>query len=359
MRALCGFIETLPTSAVEFMPSQGQIGCGRISPPEQPVRSRLGRTWSRWALACAMVLGLLCGSVQAAPFTGPTAIRPPSAGQVRLIQYRVVTDEISGVKLRLPLGIRKEEEKEGTGGKWQNYKIDNLIVSVLRFDPAVRPLDGLFKHYKGIPGRRISNSWLRSDRFALEGTDGEYTEFSIDMVESGGQLRGLSLVISRRSSSAGALSRMREMAAAIRASFEPFPAAAAPATSPPLIREITTSTPPVVTRPAASTPRPVAVAEPVPPPPPPAPAWSVSRRSDDGAFDQFTGATLTGVVLLESPPGRSYSQEECASACKTVEQCVAFTRFGDGRCVMRSSRGEVQQAPAPGTSSGVRRSGRD
>lgn len=347
---------------------EGQVCPGRSSPLESWVRLpsiKAGESRRR-GLAVAIALGLFGTGVEAAPFSSVPASGSHDAGSiVQRVQDRMITDETTGAKLRLPLGIRKLDEKTYTGGKGQNYSIDNLIVSVLLFDPNNRSLQQMYRHYQNPPRVRnrvidFGNSWLRSDRFALVGVDAGVSEFSIDMVENAGELRGLSLVISRGNISADGLTRMRRIAAAIRASFEPFPAAPAAVSQIPDIREITA--PSAVRVPsAASSPTParlpsVAAAQ-LPPASalvPPAPAWSVSRPSEDGFFDQFTGAILTGAVLLESPPGRSYSREECAVACTKVPQCAAYTRFGDGRCVMRSSKGEVKQAPSAGTTSGVR-----
>lgn len=296
-------------------------------------------------------LGAVCGVVMvacvavAAPFTS----LPRPAHDVAPLHHRVAdantTDSLTGVRLWLPAEAEMRDARTYNGGVGQNYAIGAITVSVLQFDPSIRSLDNLHRTFRGLENRRIdeAQSWKQPERFAVVGMDGGVTEFSVDIVQQGKEVRGLSIVLSRSRLSASELTRQQSIARRIRTSFQPFGTV--------LPQDRVAQPAPQPAPPAA----PVAAPKQEPPSAPPvAPSWSVARRSADGIFERFVGADLTGDVLVESRAGVTFTDQTCAEACATTSTCAAYTRYGDGRCVMRSGKGDVRQAPSAGTVSGVR-----
>lgn len=277
---------------------------------------------------------------------------------VHLAQDGLQTDALTGSKVWLPGEHRKTDAPSYTGGRGQNYVVKGLIVSMLRFNADERSLNDLYQTYqKNRTNSRSINwqqSWKQPERFALIGKDGDGAEFTIDVAQQADQLRGLSIYLPNINSSNA--EELRRIARRIRESWQAFPG-----TSPGSgTANVTPSQPmgpgPEPVRPIAHAPPSVTDRQPDLPVPAPVPAWSVPRRTSDGAFERYVGADLTGDVLLESRSGAVYSDEKCADACAKTSTCRAYTRYGDGRCVMRSNKGDVRQAPSNGATSGVRSS---
>lgn len=296
-----------------------------------------------FAAACGLLTAACVAA--AAPFAALPRPLHDAAPLRHLVADPNTTDRLTGVRLWLPAEADKRDARSYDGGKGQNYTIGAITVSVLQFDPSIRSLDNLHQTFRGRENRRLdeAQSWRQPERFAVVGVDGGVTEFSIDIVQQGKEIRGLSIVLSRTRASAAELARLQSIARQIRTSFQPFaialPQDRVPQPAPP---------PPP---PAA----PVATPKQEPPSAPPvAPQWSIGRRSADGIFERFVGADLTGDVLVESRPGVSFTDQTCSEACATTGECAAYTRYADGRCVMRSGKGDVRQAPSAGTVSGVR-----
>jgi len=284
-------------------------------------------------LAAVALLISTC-SAFATSFTPPPS--PAGIGVVLRIQDAPTTDALTGSKLWLPPNTRRRDLRPYRGGRGQDYTIgDNMNISLLTFDPAQRSLDNLHSTFQGFSDRRIdgSQSWKQHLSFALVGTDGNHSEFTIDMTQQGGEVRGLSIVISRADLSSSELSRLQSIARRIRASYQAFPTVAAPPQPP---------------TPAPSPQPPSAAAPPSPSPPKP---------STERGFELYDGAELMGEVLLESRSGIKYTDPMCAAACAKAPQCMAYTRYPDGRCVLRKDKGQLRPVPSPETTSGARSSG--
>ena len=155
-----------------------------------------------------------------------------NAGHVAWAQNlsRVVDDQ-TGVELALPLDMLVVKKRGRWGTNWQSSG-NRLNVDTLNFGNE-RSLAEVYSTLKNLRGRRLTNNVFDQLRFVLEGTDSDGTSFYVVATERSGNVRGLSIVYSSRSS--------EPLVRSIVNSFVPFPETAVAQRSTPLSLEPRTS----------------------------------------------------------------------------------------------------------------------